>query len=429
MTKMAIIADDLTGACDSGVQLAKYGLQTSVFFNYKNDAFSEKQVVIVDTDSRSLPGQAAYEKARDVVAALKLTREHVVYKKIDSTMRGNIGMEINGAYDAYRPDLVIIAPGHPEKGRKVINGHHYLNGVPLNETEVAQDPKTPVKTSYIPELIEEQTRKVVGTLNSLELHQGYEVVKEKVKSYLSEEINYLVCDSATKEDLILLTSHMKKLDKSILWVGSAGLIQCLPECYGFKQKQEVAVIQTSDRPVLLVIGSVSDIGRRQLDQLLKQKRVEGLELNSALIVQENEQRKAELERVYQEAHKHLSNGIHVALYTSRNPQATQEAGERFGYSAIQVSNTISIAIGELAASIVDDNEVNRLFLTGGDTANQVFRNLKVEEFRLIEEIEPGLPLGKCLDKKNFYIVTKAGSFGNDDTMVNSIRKLQGESEI
>lgn len=425
MAKMIIIADDLTGACDSGVQLAKYGVDASVIFNYQYDILSDKEVIIIDTDSRSLPANEAYEKVKAAAEKLDKVRPDVFYKKIDSTMRGNIGKEINAIYDVYQPDIVIIAPGHPEKGRKTVDGYHYLNDLPLHETEVSKDPKTPVTTSFIPKLIETQTGRRVGQLTHEELYNGYETVKEKIQTYLSEGIRYLVCDAIEKEDFDLLVSFVKKVDKSVLWVGSAGLIEYLPKYFGFKENYGGLMIQKSSQPVLLVVGSISDIGRKQLKKLLQQEDVEGIELNSTLLVKGEAQRREVLDSLYKEASFHIANEKHVALYTSQNAQESQAAGQLSGYSPIQVSDIISASIGELAARVIQETQVDRLFLTGGDTANRVFQNLKVKAFRLLEEVEPGLPLGKLFDGKELYIVTKAGSFGNELAMVNSVLKLQG----
>lgn len=60
--KLAIIADDLTGANDSGVQLARHGLKTSVLFDMDEDHITKYDAVVFDTDSRSIAAEKAYER-------------------------------------------------------------------------------------------------------------------------------------------------------------------------------------------------------------------------------------------------------------------------------------------------------------------------------------------------------------------------------
>lgn len=83
----------------------------------------------------------------------KISRYNIkcVYKKIDSTLRGNLGAEIKAVADVFKPDIVIIAPAYPANQRITIGGYHLLEGKPIELTEIANAPKTPVKiifTSY-----------------------------------------------------------------------------------------------------------------------------------------------------------------------------------------------------------------------------------------------------------------------------------------
>src|ERR687889_1705458 len=88
--RVAIIADDLTGAADTGVQLARAGYRTAVVFRGAPiPSGNDLDAVAVDTDSRSLPAGFAAKRVMEAGHAVREAR--IVYKKIDSTLRGPIG--------------------------------------------------------------------------------------------------------------------------------------------------------------------------------------------------------------------------------------------------------------------------------------------------------------------------------------------------
>jgi uncharacterized protein YgbK (DUF1537 family) len=422
--RVAVIADDLTGASDCGGQLIHFGLDVSVVMDGHADGLLRKDAVILNTDSRSVSGEEAYRRVSEACEWLKDQPFDIVYKKIDSTMRGNIGQEINAISDIFCPDFVIIAPAFPENGRQVIDGVHFLHGKPLHETEVARDPKTPVTDSLIPRLIQTQAGKETGHLSAEHLSQGYEAVVERLKAFKERDISYVTADSVAASDLEDLVGMLSKTGFSFVWAGSAGLMNALPPAYGLQRRKSEVRLPKRDRPVLLVIGSVSAAGRKQLERLLSAPDVIGIEMNAIKILDEAT-KDSEWQRVRREAGSAIESGSHVALFSSGEVEKTQRWGQEHGYSAVQCSNLISQRLGEAAASIIESFDLRHLFVTGGDTAQQVFQQLKVSEFQLLDEVEPGIPLGKVDIGHELFTVTKAGNFGTEFIMVKAMLKLQG----
>jgi uncharacterized protein YgbK (DUF1537 family) len=340
-------------------------------------------------------------------------------------MRGNIGQELNAVYDVFKPDFMFIVPGYPSNGRQVIDGIHFLNNRQLHETEVANDPKTPVTDSNITNLIQKQSNKIVGHISCKHLLEGSEKIAELLKEFKNNDISYVTVDSAEESDLECLVRIIYKTEYSTIWVGSAGLMNYLPRVYGFKQKNVNLSIKPTEKPVLLVVGSVSAIGREQLEQLLKEKEVVGLEMKSSKVLIDNEVKEKEIYRLRQEAIKAFNEKKNIALFSSNNVKEIQRIGRESGYSAVELSNIIANTLGELAVDLIHHLDISRLFLTGGDTAYQVLNKLNINEFHLIDEVEPGVPIGIIKNKKEIYSVTKAGSFGSELAMVNALNKLKG----
>ncbi|MEH7494122.1 four-carbon acid sugar kinase family protein [Neobacillus niacini] len=422
--RISVISDDITGASDCGGQLVHFGLKVSVVVQEHSEKNNDYDAVIYNTDSRSVTGFEAYERVKKVCDTIKSGPVDLVYKKIDSTMRGNIGVEINAIYDSFSPDFVIIAPAFPVNGRKVINGIHYLNSVKLENTEVAKDPKTPVRDSEIKRLIESQSKRKVEHITFEEIHQGYGTIMDKLVSCKNDQTSYITVDSVQESDLEKLVELIHQTDFSVVWVGSAGLMNHLPEIYGMTQVQKTLPLPIHHEPVLLVVGSVSETGRSQLEHLLNYSDTVGLEMDSAKVLQD-EDKEMELMRILSGAKEAILQGKNVVLYSSNNVIETRKIGEKMGYDAVKISNIISMVLGELAAKMITVHDLKYLFLTGGDTAQQVFLQLKANEFILLDEVESGIPLGRVSTDKELLIVTKAGNFGSKEVMLKAVYKLHG----
>lgn len=295
--KIAIIADDLTGANDSGVQLAHYGLKTSVLFQLHSSQLDENDAVVIDTDSRSLSKKEAYEKVKVVSEKLKDCFP-IIYKKIDSTLRGNIGAEIDAVYDAIKPTFMIIAPGYPKNGRTTYKGYHFLHDTLLHETEISRDPKCPVKESYIPSLIAKQTKRPIGLIDYQTLRLGFDKVKERLNDYRANHIPYIVFDSLTEEDLCCIAQYVCHINEKVVWVGSAGLANYLPEVYQLQKAKRTIKIDQNRQPILLVVGSVSQVSRKQLDLALSLTNVKGVQLDSIRLVSDDQIRCDEMKKPF-----------------------------------------------------------------------------------------------------------------------------------
>ena len=149
--RIAVIADDLTGANDTGVQFAKQGLKTIVLMGRDfPSGTSDDDVVVMDSQSRSLTPAEAYREVAEMAAQVRDGRFHTVFKKIDSTLRGNIGPEIDAIMDTCGQDLAVVVPAFPKNGRTTVGGHLLVHGAPLETTEAARIPGAPSQSPISP---------------------------------------------------------------------------------------------------------------------------------------------------------------------------------------------------------------------------------------------------------------------------------------
>lgn len=269
MIKLAAIADDLTGANDTALQFAKRNMKSCVKINFAADDFeTDKDVIVIDSDSRDLAVQEAYTKVKNICEAIKKYKARCIYKKIDSTLRGNIGAEIKAVDDVFKPELVIIAPAYPINRRITVGGYHLLDGVPLELTEIANSPKTPVKESYIPNILKQQAAdKKVGVLDFLTVKKDSEAVKAKLDEFLNKGINWIVCDIVEEKNFMTVMDAVKSF-KNILWVGSAGMADYITYFYNWIGEEKFMQRYRSG-PVLICAGSVSHTTQEQIQTVLE----------------------------------------------------------------------------------------------------------------------------------------------------------------
>ncbi|WP_285765673.1 four-carbon acid sugar kinase family protein [Peribacillus sp. SI8-4] len=429
--KLAIIADDLTGANDSGVQLARHGLKTTVLFGMDEKHVQDYDAVVFDTDSRSLERQEAYDNVKEAAVFLKRSGFSAIFKKLDSTMRGNIGAEIDALYEAINPDLVMIAPGYPKNGRSIIDSVHYLKGIPLGETEISKDPKTPVTQSYLPELIGSQTGRPIGTITISDLEKGKDHVKRKLSRFAGDSIPYILIDSSEEQHLKDILDYTKDLELELAWAGSAGIANYLPDYHSIPAKDCELAIPDGTSPVLTVIGSVNKNSRLQLKRLLEKTEVHAISFDSYKAVSDDNERAEEIRRIYQEAIEKAACGKDVVIYSTAEKADIEKAwstGESRGLTHTQISNEIVKAIGTVCSVLLEKQYFKGVTMTGGDTAKQICNLWDVQGFELLEELETGVPISRFLGNEDIYVITKAGGFGSEDVLIHAMKKLKGEMQ-
>lgn len=428
--KIAVIADDLTGANDTGVQFARNGLNTSVLFELDRDSIPKIDTIVIDTDSRSLPVTEAYNVVQKAARLVKGFSFDIVYKKIDSTLRGNIGVEMDAIYDTFHPDFVLITPAYPKNARKVMDGNLYIDQSPIHETEFALDPKTPVTSSYIPGLIEQVSKYRVGLIKQEDLAGG---IKGKLKEFQDAKTPYIVFDSSTEEDLKVIVDVVKETSYNVVWCGSAGLATHLfSSDFTKKTTNTFSGSASSSQPVLFVIGSVNKKNQRQLELLLENRKIRGIKYDAYLFLKNQQSQEKEINRVILEASRAIKDGYHVVLYTKGDEEDIKKAnyyGQINGITPTMVSDQISKMVGDITSKLVNQFSIKKLFLTGGDTARKAFLSIDAQRFDLIDEIENGIPIGVlvCRDNRKVYAITKAGGFGSDSALVNSLKALESVS--
>ncbi|WP_134703185.1 four-carbon acid sugar kinase family protein [Ammoniphilus sp. YIM 78166] len=422
MAKWGVIADDLTGASDAGITFATRGFQTSVYLSEEGSSRQfTAEVAVADTDSRALKSTEAYQKVSRVAEEMKQAGVERIYKKVDSTLRGNLGAEIDAILDHMDYEFAFVAPAFPALGRTTKHGMHYVRQKPLHETEFARDPKNPMKSSSLTTILASQTRRKMGLLDQSILDGSEEAITHFLLKMKEDQIAILVCDAETDSDLLDLVRKVEPLGFRTLWVGSAGLTIPLAESWntGREAKKQPISFQPVDGPVMLVSGSLSPVTKQQLEVYTSRPSVRSVEIQPIALMRE-ESRQSELARCREELEAALKSGRDVSLSVA--PCQLNPVED----STVLFAETISSALGTVTAEVVEKVSVQGLILTGGDTAKAVCKSLGITELQLIQELETGIPLSRAPEKDRLFVVTKAGGFGQESSLWNARNLLKGE---
>lgn len=417
---MIVIADDLTGANDTGGQFARQGMHTEVLLEGAaiNDT-ATADILVVDTNSRAIPGSKAYEKVQKAAKEAAEAGFCQYYKKMDSTLRGNVGIEVRAILDLNLHEFALVVPAFPKTGRITVGGFYLLNGAPISTTEIARDPKTPVYDSSLPELLRKQAGLQVGHIGFAEIAQGREAITAAIRSHLQAGCRIISCDAWQDEQFLTIAQAAASVSEKILWAGSAGLAEILPQLFRWKDDQEVR------QPAFVVAGSVSSVTRGQVEQLV----ASGYELIEVGVADYLSWQVGQPHPALQQVQKALAEGKRVVLasgYKAEMVKQAQAAGEKLGMSSTQVSEKVAQILGWLGAEILREQDITGVVLTGGDTAVAVCNALGVTGIRVLEEVAPAIPLGRMTTRegKGLLVVTKAGAFGAPDALVKAAKKLE-----
>lgn len=403
MNRYLITADDFTGANDTGVQLKRRGIPTSVVFSsaYIKDTGS----YVLDTESRSMKPEEAGAAVKAGLSCVDLSAFDRVMKKVDSTLRGSLAAEIKAADECFGSELVVFAPALPDLGRTTVGGVHLLKGKPITETELARDPVTPVTEDNITSL--------------LQVVYDEEVVHIPLEEISAEGIDFslgrvFTCDAASNADLTHIVRAALDTGKRILWVGTAALADHL------------LGVDVSVPPALAVVASVSSVSREQVLFAAGQ----GVALVRVLVPELLEEKHLP-GRYVEEALSLLKAGRDVIIASSASCDRTEldrsvAAGEAMGMTREQVSAYTQRIMGEITRVVLEGAPVSGIFLTGGDTALGFFREAGSLGSAIVTEIAVGIPMMRLTGGPfaGLKVVTKAGAFGREDAIVYSLRKLK-----
>lgn len=465
-----MLADDLAGAHDVAVPFVKRGFAVAVpTAPDRLDRFDSADLVVLNTDTRSCSEPEAAARVGAACEAIRARSGALVYKKIDSTLRGHVGFEINLVSDLMGFGLVVCAPAFPEMGRTTVGGHQLLHGVPVRCQDMA-GPDIPPRHAFIPDLLNHRAGRARAHIDLKTIHGGSAAIREAFARITAAPGVTVVVDMAdpTGWDGLLDaiyedrdvsegrrssargTDSARAADstpatKSVLLCGSGGMAGALAERLARTRKPRGSSSRSlrpsswqprgatpsahhrKDGPVLVFACSLHDTTVRQVEEARGRKSITICPFDPLSIVDEQEHL-GEVDRLITSVATVLANGQNAVVTPERpdRPQLqawlerlTEKAG---GHDPASV---VIEHLGIVARRLFAVVDPGGIVLTGGETAGSVFQELHADGAWICEEIDTGIGRATVAGGSHdgMGLVIKPGSFGDEHTLAKAVERL------
>lgn len=446
MPQIGAVADDLTGATTVGVLLARSKVRTNVFFCAEAvDKWTESEqmdAVIVSTDSRALPAACAYERVQMATRTLMKMGVGYYQKRIDTTMRGGIGIEIDAMLDTLPEDTVaVVVPAMPQSRRILVGGYSLIDGVPLVQTSAACDVRTPVKENYIPRLLGGQTRRKVGLTELDAVLRGEAAVEASLRQQREAGCEVIVVDAVTEEDIICIAKACVSLGWEILTVDPGPFTVEMTRQRGLAGPEEANIYSKSkesaeggtQNTVLIVAGSATDVTKKQMEIFCRDNRHIRICVSPGNLIAGGGDAEDEISRVTEKVLSLLESEnspqavlIETALHGECLDLDSEDA--RYHYEPGKSADMINEGLGKVVENVLEEvgrEKIAGLYLTGGDTMAHVCRSLGAQGLEVIDYVIPQTDVVRLAGGRysGMPVIGKGGMTGYDDIVSDIVARL------
>ena len=419
MHKCVVIADDLTGGNATGVMISGYGYDTYSIVNMEGldpNNMPECDCIVYPTNSRQVSADTAYKLVYNATKFFMNDDIKVYSKRIDSTLRGNLGSETDAMLDALDNDAIaMVVPCFPQAERVIIGGYVLVKGIPLHKTEAAADPLASINTPLPAMLFKKQSKYDVGSIMIDDMMYGVDYIADKIKLFKKEGKRIIIFDSLSQDDMDTVADAVIKSGVNFITVDpgiftATVVSRLLPST---KQQKEL-------NRVLAVVGTTNAVARAQLEEFLQsQPKTFNIYAETEEFLRSPERRATEIARI-----------VNEVLYNCQNYEMCAVVGdgifpskrisfktymEYYNTSADGVSRMINDAFAEITEKILRGEKSFRgLYTSGGDITVAVCKRLNVAGLKLVEDVAPLAAHGEMRmgEFDGLKIVTKGGMVGD-----------------
>lgn len=356
---IVVIADDFTGAAEmAGIGL-RFGLRVELVTKAgeKNDA----DLMVWCTDSRSLSKDEAIVVTTKAVEYAIGLQPQLLYKKIDSVLRGHVLDEIKVQMSISGLHKALIIPANPSLGRTIRDGQYFIHDKPANETAFAVDPEFAIGNSSVQSMI----------------GGGEEVQVLPVNKVLPRK-GIVVGEASASADILKWT---EKIEKDSVIAGAGDFFAAL---LSKRYKERPYAVTSPGSPHLYISGTTFEKAVSFVRSLDRQ-------LHCVAYLPGNDEQ-AWLQRVSRIIE--TQNRLVIAFDNNKIPAGT---------SAASLRQMMAIAVKRVLAHAA----IKEIFIEGGATAAWIIRELGITCLSPVEEWERGVVRMKAGD---LFITVKPGSY-------------------
>ena len=424
MQKYIVIADDLTGSNATCSLFKKIGLRAASILKLQGDINYDVDVISYSTASRGLDKEEAYKKVSEAIKILKNKDVLVYNKRIDSTLRGNIGTEINAMLDNLEDDrIAVVIPSYPDSGRIVVNKTMLVNGVLLENSDAGKDPKTPIKTSCVESLIQKGIKYSSTYFTLSDIEQPIEEIVKKIQEAIKKS-RVLIFDAVNNEDIIKISKAIIHSDIDIVTVD--------PGPFTLYYSKELQKKNHLEKKILMVIGSVTATTKKQIEYILQEEDIFLVKMKVEDFF-EKETCLKEIERVISFIKKGIASYDLFLVTTSpigdEKKADLQKLAENLNTTVEEISKIIANTLTETVVKILKETEkFEGVYSSGGDITIALLEKLKAIGVEIREEVIPLAAYGRLIggDFPNLKLVSKGGMVGDEKTIKLCLHKIKND---
>ena len=418
---VGIIADDLTGANDTALQFHLRGANTKILLDSEHTPGEKEKTEVwaVSTESRNVePWESVSRVEKAVNSFVENFSFDYYYKKIDSTLRGNIAIETLTMLNILNYDAAIIIPAFPQEGRITVGGYHLLKGVPLGRTEVARDPNSPILESHVPTLLrtqlDEKQKERGGTIELKTGMSGAGPILIKINELIKEGKKLIVADSTSSTDIEQIALAIKKCDKKLLPAGTAAGAQVLGKFWLSGIERENVTIKLEKLPKFIVSGTAT---HTTADQITKLEQCDDYDNINFIALDPSDILQGVNQELIDRIVTNLKSNMTVVVHTSHlitNFDGFSDDSFNAELTKSKLTGMITDYLAELTQNVLE--QINVILITlGGETSYKCCKAVGSNELKLVDEVVPAISL--CRDTSGRWIVTKSGNLGNTKTLI------------
>ena len=445
MPIIGAVADDLTGATTTGVLLARSKARTAVFFNEevaeKAEGLDALDAILISSNSRALPANEAYTKVKLATMALKRMGVKYFTKRIDTTLRGGVGVEIDAMLDTLGDAAIaVVVPAMPQSRRILVGGYSVIDGIALINTPVAQDVRTPVKENYVPKLLATQTKRKVGLVTLDKVLAGVDVVKDSLVKTREEGCEVIVVDGITLEDVETIAKACVELKWNVVAVDPGPFTAKLAFQRELIQVEEANIpngpIEEAGKTVLICAGSATPVTKKQMEVLTQDPRHARISVEPLPLINGGDEAMDEVFKAVTRAAELLESdaaprailfetALHGELLILEDEDKKRHYAN--GMSADRINAGLGIIIAQVLERVGKD-KIAGIYTTGGDTMVNVCYQLGAGCIEVVDYVIPQADVGRLVGGYDgLPIVGKGGLTGNDNTACDIVERLFREA--
>lgn len=427
--KVGVVADDLTGANATGVRLSNQGFHAAtIIYNHIIPNIHPLDAVCVNTDSRYAPDDVVKERIKQTMQSLREWETDIICKRIDSTIRGNMGLEIDSVLNELdEKSVAIVVASFPDSDRISLGGYLLVNQVPVQNTDVAKDPVMPITQSYIPSIIQAQSENSVSHIGLDDVLQGNKVLEQSLGKEIEKGNRIIVVDAVSDEDIDVIAEAMVAIQMAY----TIPLVPVDPGPLTAAFSHAMSHHLTETKKVIVTVGSVTSISEMQLGYLIEKTNSSPVYVSAENLASFGPSWEEEVERAAASALKRIDEDDVLIVTTHvEGAYLVNLKGKALEEETTQdaLAKRIADGLATITRLVMEETSysIQGCFTSGGDVTASLVSVTHASGIGLEDEVLPLAAYGTLIGGlfPGLPIMTKGGMIGDKKAIYTSVKYLR-----